>query len=151
MDRLRQRADFLAVAGGARVNAAAFVVQSRRRDDDGPVRVGFTVTKKNGTATERNRIRRRLRELVKRLDVLSMRPHSDYVLVGRRAALDRDFSVMLEDLRSALHRLGRESSRPSKALPNELATGSRQESAATPKPPAPAANPDARTQTNDET
>ena len=87
MDRLRQRADFLAVANGARVNSAAFVVQSRRRDDDGPVRVGFTVTKKNGTATERNRIRRRLRELVKRLDGISMRPHSDYVLVGRRAAL----------------------------------------------------------------
>jgi len=60
------------------------VLQSRRRDDGGPIRVGFTVTKKNGTATERNRIRRRLRELVKRLDILSMRPHSDYVLVGRR-------------------------------------------------------------------
>ena len=48
MDRLRQRADFLAVANGARANSAAFVVQSRRRDDDGPIRVGFTVTKKNG-------------------------------------------------------------------------------------------------------
>jgi ribonuclease P protein component len=107
MDRLRQRADFLAVANGARANSAAFVVQSRRRDDDGPIRVGFTVTKKNGTATERNRIRRRLRELVKRLDVISMRPHSDYVLVGRRAALARDFATMLDDLRSALHRLDR--------------------------------------------
>jgi ribonuclease P protein component len=116
MDRLRQRADFLAVASGARINAAAFVVQSRRRDDDGPIRVGFTVTRKNGTATERNRIRRRLRELVKRLDVISMRPHSDYVLVGRRAALTRGFSSMLDDLRSALHRLDREPSRPSKAL-----------------------------------
>ena len=108
MDRLRQRADFLAVANGARISAAAFVVQSRRRDDDGPVRVGFTVTKKHGTATERNRIRRRLRELVKRLDVISMRPHSDYVLVGRRAALNRDFSTMLDDLHSALHRLERQ-------------------------------------------
>ena len=87
MDRLRQRADFLAVANGMRANSAAFVVQGRSRDDDGPIRIGFTVTKKNGTATERNRIRRRLRELVKRLDVISMRPHHDYVLVGRRAAL----------------------------------------------------------------
>ena len=108
MDRLRQRADFLAVANGARANSAAFVVQARRRDDNGPIRVGFTVTKKNGTATERNRIRRRLRELVKRLDVISMRPHSDYVLVGRRAALTCDFATMLDDLRSALHRLDRQ-------------------------------------------
>src|SRR6195952_2280557 len=100
MDRLRQRADFLAVANGARMNSAAFVVQSRARDDEGPIRIGFTVTKKNGTATERNRIRRRLRELVKRLDAVSMRPHSDYVLVGRRAALKRDFSAMLDDFHS---------------------------------------------------
>jgi ribonuclease P protein component len=114
MDRLRQRADFLAVADGARVNSAAFVVQERRRDDLGPVRVGFTVTKKNGTATERNRIRRRLRELVKRLDVISMRPHSDYVLVGRRTALNRDFNAMLDDLRSALHRLERHAKDASK-------------------------------------
>ena len=107
MDRLRQRADFLAVADGARISNAAFVVQSRERDDDGPVRIGFTVTKKNGTATERNRIRRRLRELVKHADVISMRPHHDYVLVGRRAALDRGFAVMLDDLRLALTRIER--------------------------------------------
>jgi ribonuclease P protein component len=110
MDRLRQRADFLAVANGARAASAAFVVQTRRRDDDGPIRVGFTVTRKNGTATERNRIRRRLRELVKRLDyTISMRPHSDYVLVGRRAALTCDFATMLDDLRLALLRLDRQS------------------------------------------
>jgi ribonuclease P protein component len=105
MDRLRQRADFLAVANGPRVSTPAFVVQNRRRNDGGPIRIGFTVTKKNGTATERNRIRRRLRELVKRLDAVSMRPHSDYVIIGRRAALNRRYAVMLDDLRSAFHRL----------------------------------------------
>src|SRR5258707_11550608 len=116
MDRLRQRADFLAVANGARASSAAFVVQSRRRDDDGPIQVGFTVSRKNGTATERNRIRRRVRELVKLLDVISMRPHSDYVLVGRRAALNRDFATMLDDLRSALHRLDRQASKQAKVF-----------------------------------
>jgi ribonuclease P protein component len=129
MDRLRQRADFLAVANGARANSAAFVVQGRRRDDDGPIRVGFTVTKKNGTATERNRIRRRLRELVKRLDVIPMRPHHDYVVVGRRAALHRDFATMLDDLRQALLRLDRQAAKPAKAFSSEVDSGSRQESA----------------------
>jgi ribonuclease P protein component len=127
MDRLRQRADFLAVANGARASSAAFVVQARRRDDDGPIRVGFTVSRKNGTATERNRIRRRLRELVKLLDVISMRPHSDYVLVGRRAALSRDFATMLDDLRSALHRLDRQASKQVKASSSEVNTGARKE------------------------
>jgi ribonuclease P protein component len=127
MDRLRQRADFLAVANGTRANSAAFVVQGRLRDDDGPIRIGFTVTKKNGTATERNRIRRRLRELVKRLDVISVRPHHDYVVVGRRAALTRDFATMLDDLRSALHRLDRQPANHggSKAFSSEVGTGSR--------------------------
>src|SRR4051794_21365162 len=105
MDRLRQRADFLAVAKGPRMNSAAFVLQSLSRDDDGPIRFGFTVSKKVGTATERNRVRRRLRELVKRLDAISMRPHPDYVIVGRRAALERGFGTLLEHLRSRLHRL----------------------------------------------
>lgn len=111
MDRLRQRADFLAVANGGRAASPAFVLQGRARDDDGPVRVGFTVTKKNGTATERNRIRRRLRALVRRLDVISMRPHHDYVLVGRRDALTRDFAAMLDELRTALRRLERQSAK----------------------------------------
>ena len=111
MERLRQRADFLAVANGARVTAPAFTLQSRRRDDSGPVRVGFTVSKKNGTATERNRIRRRLRELVWRLDVMALRPHSDYVLIGRRAALSRDFNTMLDDLSKSLDRLDRQNAK----------------------------------------
>ena len=127
MDRLRQRADFLAVANGARVSSAAFSLQSRARSDQGPVRVGFTVTKKNGTATERNRIRRRLREVVKRLDVISMRPHHDYVLVGRRAALHRDFATMLDDLRQALLRLDRQPAKPANAPSSEVVTGSRKE------------------------
>jgi ribonuclease P protein component len=126
MDRLRQRADFLAVANGARASSTAFVVQGRRRDDDGPIRIGFTVTKKNGTATERNRIRRRLRELVKRLDVIPMRPHHDYVLVGRRAALHRDFATMLDDLRQALLRLDRQPAKPAKAGSSEAVTGGRE-------------------------
>jgi ribonuclease P protein component len=127
MDRLRQRADFLAVANGARANSAAFVLQGRRRDDDGPIRVGFTVTKKNGTATERNRIRRRLRELVKRSDAISKRPHHDYVLVGRRAALHRDFSTMLDDLRAVLHRL--DTPAATKAFSSDVDAGSREDNA----------------------
>ena len=118
MDRLRQRADFLAVANGARVATAAFVVQRRHRDDDGPIRVGFTVTKKNGTAPERNRIRRRLRELMRRLPAISLQPHNDYVLIGRRAALTYGFSDMLADLRQALHRLDRQTSK-SRAAPRK--------------------------------
>ena len=119
MDRLRQRADFLAVANGARVSTTTFTLQGRLRDDLGPVRIGFTVTRKNGTATERNRIRRRLREAIRRLDVMDMRPHHDYVLVGRRAALARDFGDIVGDLRSAFHRLDRQAAKAGRQEQNE--------------------------------
>lgn len=125
MDRLRQRADFLAAANGPRMASPAFVVQSRARDDNGPVRVGFTVTKKVGTATERNRVRRRLRELVKRLDAASVRPHHDYVIVGRRAALDRGFETMFNDLRAALSRIERQTPKPSIPRPSGDTAGTK--------------------------
>jgi ribonuclease P protein component len=105
MDRLKQRADFLAAATGAKVATAAFVLQGRNRDDGGPARIGFTVSRKVGTAVERNRVRRRLKEIVKRSD--GLRPGYDYVLVGRRTALNRPFDRMIEDFKHALGRLGR--------------------------------------------
>jgi ribonuclease P protein component len=105
LDRLRQRADFLAAASGLRVTTPGFIVQGRKRDDLGPCRVGYTVSKKVGSAVERNRVRRRLRELVRRNGAPLMQPRCDYVLVGRRVALSRNFGAMGEELNSALKRL----------------------------------------------
>jgi ribonuclease P protein component len=105
MERLRQRADFLATATGTKVPAAAFVLQARNRTDDGPVRLGFTVSKKVGNAIERNRVRRRLREIVRLSGTHLMQSGHDYVLVGRRAALKVPFARIAEDFQSALRRL----------------------------------------------
>ena len=105
MKRLTQRADFVAAASGSKAHTEGFVVQRRDRGDTAPPRVGFTVSRQVGNAVERNRVRRRLRELVKRSGSPSLRPHCDYVLVGRRAALGRGFDTMLDDLKSALKRL----------------------------------------------
>src|SRR5436305_8609418 len=105
MDRLRQRADFLAVASGPRASSAGFVVQSRARADEGPVRVGFTVSKKVGTATERNRVRRRLKEIVRLSAATGLPSGHDYVLIGRRAALSLPFEQLSEDFKRALRRL----------------------------------------------
>jgi ribonuclease P protein component len=69
------------------------------------VRVGFTVSRKVGNAVERNRVRRRLREVARLVIPAQARPDLDYVLVGRQAALKRDFAILRQDLVEALKRL----------------------------------------------
>jgi ribonuclease P protein component len=108
VERLRKRADFLAAATGPRISAAAFIVQIRERADSGPPRVGFTVSKKVGGAVERNRVRRRLREVVRLSDAAPLRCGNDYVLVGRRAALELPFDRLIADFARALGRIHQE-------------------------------------------
>jgi ribonuclease P protein component len=105
MERLRQRADFLAAATGAKVPTAAFILQARKRDDNGPFRVGFTVSSKVGTAVERNRVRRRLREVVRLSAATGLSAGHDYVLIGRRTALSLPFEQISQDFKRALRRL----------------------------------------------
>jgi len=111
MERLRQRADFVAAAAGRKVVTQAFVLQARSRPDNGPTRVGFTVSKKVGTAVERNRVRRRLKAVLGRL-AAALRSGHDYVLIGRRAALALPFDRMVEELKISLRRLEPRAARP---------------------------------------
>lgn len=71
----------------------------------GPVRVGFTVSRRVGNAVERNRVRRRLREVARQVIPTLARPDFDYVLIGRQASLNRDFALLRQELVEALKRL----------------------------------------------
>src|SRR5262249_61791117 len=91
-----------AAAGG---RPPAFGLQARKRDEGGPVRVGFPVSRKIGTAVERNRVRRRLKEIVRLSAATGLSRGHDYVLIGRRAAVSLPFAQMTEDFKRALRRL----------------------------------------------
>lgn len=69
------------------------------------IRVGFTVSRKVGNAVIRNRVRRRLREAARQVIPGQARPDLDYVLVGRQAAIGRDFAALRLELFEALKRL----------------------------------------------
>jgi ribonuclease P protein component len=78
------------------------VLQVLPRNDDGPARLGFTVTKKIGNAVIRNRTRRRLKEAA-RLVLGEQPPRGvDLVLIGRAATAKRDFGALQDDIRRAL-------------------------------------------------
>ncbi len=102
-ERLKRRRDFLAAAKGKKAPRRAFLLECRRREDDGPARFGFTVSKRTAKkAVERNRLRRRLKEAVRLLPPGYAGAGCDYVLVGRRSGITEPFSRLSADLAQAL-------------------------------------------------
>ena len=106
MERLKNRREFLRAARGAKWVTPGLVMQCWKRDDDASSRIGFTVTKRVGNAVIRNRVKRRLREIV-RQDEAHARMGYDYVVIGRKSTTTRAFKDLKNDLDGAflgLHR-----------------------------------------------
>jgi ribonuclease P protein component len=97
-DRLLKRAEFLAVRRGEKRRGRLFLVEMLARGDDDAPRVGYTVTKKVGSAVVRNRIRRRLKEAVRTHAAGDMAPGNDYVIVGRDDVLAAPFALLKAEL-----------------------------------------------------
>ncbi|MFQ5346562.1 MAG: ribonuclease P protein component [Rhodothalassiaceae bacterium] len=116
LERLRRRRDFLRVAAARnRFVTPGMVVQAAPRPSgDDAIGVGFTVTRKVGSAVVRNRVRRRLKEIARQHLSLRGQPGMDYVLIGRVATASRPFAGLASDLLralSALHRRRRQGGR----------------------------------------
>jgi ribonuclease P protein component len=105
IERLKTRAEFLHVRGGARHAAPSLVLQARARngDEDRAVaRFGFTATKALGGAALRNRARRRLKEAVRVAGPANALAGYDYVLIAREGTVQRRFTDLIKDLERAL-------------------------------------------------
>jgi ribonuclease P protein component len=105
--RLLRRAEFLAVAKGRRRHLPTLTLQCAPRDppSDAEPRFGLTATRKTGGAVERNRMRRRLREALRRLPPGAAKAGHDYVVVVRREALTAPFETLREQLAAALDQI----------------------------------------------
>ena len=100
---LTRRADFLAANRGIRVARPGFVLLARP-NGGGQMRFGITVTKKIGNAVVRNRMKRRFRALLRELLPVAGLAGADHVLIGREGGIERDFSLLREELQVALGR-----------------------------------------------
>lgn len=106
LQRLTKRAQFLFVRNGVRAVRPCVLIEARARDGGGEaIGVGFTATKKIGSAVIRNRARRRLREAAKKLLPELGTPGTDYVLVARQHTPDAPWAALLDDVGNALIRL----------------------------------------------
>jgi len=109
IETLKKRSEFLALRSAKRFHSQSFILQTLRRQTNGTPRVGYTVTTKTGNAVVRNRIKRRLREAVRSTFPAKAKHNHDYVLIGKREAINQKFDRIVNDLNRALdhvHKIG---------------------------------------------
>ncbi len=108
-DRLKRRSDFLRLRDSGRKWVSGTVIIQAGDGQGSGIRYGLTATKKLGNAVTRNRIKRRLREAVRAVLRDARREqaekNADIVLIGRSAALDCDFAVLVKDIGWCLRKL----------------------------------------------
>lgn len=103
---LTRRADFLACARARKQPMPGFLLQARRREAGGGIRVGYTASKKVGNAVIRNRAKRRLRALARAVLLPQGKPGWDYVLVARAAeTVARPYTQLETELAAALAKI----------------------------------------------
>lgn len=78
-----------------------------RKDEDPAIGIGFTVSKKVGGAVVRNRMKRRFRSLAREILPDAGQPGADHVLIGRTGGIERDYSLLGQELRKALAKAAR--------------------------------------------
>ncbi len=109
--RLRRKADFQSALKGRRIYSGRGLVALAIPSDRPETRVGVTVSRKLRNSVERNRARRRLRELA-RLAILGSDSGDpgrgiryDVVLIARPAALTLRYAELKEEAEQAARRL----------------------------------------------
>ena len=118
LGRLTKRPDFVAAASGRRFHTERMSVQARLREGSGlGLRFGLTVTKRVGHATERNRIKRRLRTATRAAGQDYAEVNADVVIIGRRDILTADYHMLVDDLRRALRVVTKPKSAPAADRP----------------------------------
>lgn len=93
MERMRRPQDFARCYQSGRLRKNRLAVLHVADSPDGVTRVGFAVSKKLGKAVVRNRVKRRLREVV-RAHAADLRPGLHLVVSARVAARDAGFSEL---------------------------------------------------------
>lgn len=101
--RLRRQADFRAVRASGRRAADALLIVNAAPSGRPAARFGLSVSKRVGAAVVRNRLKRRLREV---LGTLNVERGWDIVVVARAAAADAGFRELHSSIRNLAARLG---------------------------------------------
>ena len=87
IETLKSSKDFKRLKNGKFHRSQSFLLQAMENVDSKIVRVGYTVTKQNGKAVIRNRIKRRLRSVAQEVFNNVKNKKWDYVMIGKKNTL----------------------------------------------------------------
>ena len=102
---LKKNSDFRRLYAKGKSAATPYLVVYCRKNRLDRNRAGYTVSTKLGHAVVRNRVRRRLREIV-RLNGARLVPGYDMVIVARSRAVDCEYRRLEEAYLKACRKLG---------------------------------------------
>ena len=97
MERLASREDFRRVYACGQLQYGRYVVVTALPVDGQTVRIGFSVGRKVGNAVKRNRVKRRLREIVREVAHL-LTPGYHIVVGAKRTSACASFAELRTDL-----------------------------------------------------
>ena len=84
LETIKSSRDFQNAKNGLFFRSNSFLLQAIQNDNKGVTRVGYTVSKQNGNAVNRNRIKRRLRSVSNLIFEKHGKKNWNYVIIGKK-------------------------------------------------------------------
>ena len=105
LETIKSSRDFKEAKNGLFFRSTSFLLQAVEANNKGLTKVGYTVSKQNGNAVNRNRIKRRLRSVSNLILEKHGKKNWNYVIIGKKNTLIIDFQSLIKELTSAIKKI----------------------------------------------
>ena len=105
LETLKSSKDFQRAKSGLFFRSKSFLLQAYEDKSYNKVRVGYTVSKQNGNAVVRNKIKRRLRVIAKNIIGEYGIKNWNYVIIGKKNSLIEDFKHLEFEMNKAIKKI----------------------------------------------
>ena len=105
LETIKSSRDFQNAKNGLFYRSTSFLLQAIQNNRKDVTRVGYTVSKQNGNAVNRNRIKRRLKSVSNLIFEKHGKKNWDYVIIGKKNTLIVDFKSLIIELTSGIKKI----------------------------------------------
>jgi ribonuclease P protein component len=108
LNKLKKRDEFVELyQSGNSISTKGAIIQYMESNIEEP-KLGFTASKKVGSAVYRNKAKRRLKAAIIEINHKSpqlFKPKYKYNFIARYSTIERDFQKLIKDIKYALHQI----------------------------------------------